>query len=110
MLFLAELASRKHKGSSSSASEGRRKRSSTPTSSKKPKRERAFFPSRLFLFTSRRTQGAVVDAVREAPRILLQVKGREKSAGKRGARGGKGWGKRGEFALCSLLALLLVFE
>lgn len=31
----------------------------------------------------------MVDTVREAPRILLQVKGREKSAGKRVARGSK---------------------
>lgn len=31
----------------------------------------------------------MVDAVREAPRILLQVRGREKSAEKRVARGGE---------------------
>ena len=87
MLVLVELASWKQRARSSST-RGVEVLFRRRLVLKSKSEERSILPPLVFfLFTSRRTQGAVVDAVRDAPRILLQVEGREKSAGKRGARG-----------------------
>ena len=109
-LVLAMVASRKA-AARNHAYERRWNPTSRTTEKEKRKSHLLPFHSSFFLFTSRRTLGAVVDAVREAPRILLRGRKRRKSASKgwtRGEQEGREFEEK--FSLLAFACLLFFFS